>query len=107
MIWTYRIVRDEIGRYSVREVYQEEDGVIITYSKTPVAPIGSSAEDLLHQIQQLRDAFELPILSTSELESVHASPKNEQSTGTNITLQQLKEELGAEKTCIEDSSDSW
>ncbi len=106
MIWTYRIVKDEIGRYSVREVYQEQDGTLITYSKTPVAPIGSSAEDLLHQIQQLRDAFKLPILSMSELESAIPAPQDKQPTGSNITLQQLKEELGGATTCIKDSSDS-
>ena len=69
MTWTYRIVRDEIGRYSVREVFHERDGTLITYSKTPVAPVGSSAEDLLHQMQSFRDAFELPILLIADLEA--------------------------------------
>ncbi|MFN8489481.1 MAG: hypothetical protein U0350_18000 [Caldilineaceae bacterium] len=98
MIWTYRIVRDEIGRYSVREVYQERDGALITYSKTPVAPIGSSAEDLLHLMQSFRDAFELPILSIAELEAaLSKQAKNTKKTGKNISLQELKAELGLEQ----------
>jgi hypothetical protein len=98
MIWTYRIVRDEIGRYSVREVYQERDGTLLTYSKTPVAPIGSSAEDLLHQMQNFRDAFELPILSIAELEAALSKQekKSTKKTGANISLQELKAELGLE-----------
>ncbi len=98
MIWTYRVVRDEIGRYSVREVYQERDGTLLTYSKTPVAPIGSSAADLLHQMQNFRDAFELPILSIAELEAALSKQekKSTKKTGANISLQELKAELGLE-----------
>ncbi|MBU6352012.1 MAG: hypothetical protein NTV69_00575 [Caldilinea sp.] len=98
MIWTYRVVRDEIGRYSVREVYQERDGTLITYSKTPAAPIGSSAEDLLHQMQSFRDAFELPILSIAELEAVLSKQENKRTEkpGASISLQELKAELGLE-----------
>ena len=98
MTWTYRIVRDEIGRYSVREVFHERDGTLITYSKTPVAPIGSSAEDLLHQMQSFRDAFELPILSIADLEAALSkqTKKSEKKAGANISLQELKAELGLE-----------
>lgn len=98
MTWTYRVVRDEIGRYSVREVYHERDGQLISYSKTPVAPIGASAEDLLHQMQSFRDAFELPILAIAELEAALSKQvkKSERKTGANISLQQLKAELGLE-----------
>lgn len=98
MTWTYRVVRDEIGRYSIREVYQERDGTLITYSKAPVAPIGSSADDLLHQLQSFRDAFELPILSIKELEVIldKQETKSPKKAGKNITLQQLKAELEVE-----------
>lgn len=98
MTWNYRVVRDEIGRYSIRELFHERDGTLITYSKTPVAPVGSSVEDLLQQMQSFRDAFELPILSVAELAA--ALPKQDKrakkKTGENISLQQLKAELGLE-----------
>jgi len=98
MTWTYRAVRDEIGRYSVREVFYERDGTLITYSKTPVAPVGSSADDLLHQMQSFRDAFDLPILSVADLEAAISkqAKKTQDKTGSNISLEQLKAELGLE-----------
>lgn len=96
MTWTYRVVRDEIGRYSVREVYQERDGTLITYSKAAVAPIGASAEGLLHQMQSFRDAVELPILSVAELEAAvnKRQKQNAKQPEKRISLQQLKAELG-------------
>ena len=36
MIWTYRVFRDKIGRYSIREVFYERDGRLINYSKQPL-----------------------------------------------------------------------
>lgn len=98
MIWTYRVVRDELGRYSVREVFYERDGTLITYSKTPVAPVGASAEDLLHQMQSFREAFDLPILSITELEAALSNQAQEQpkKIGPNISLEQLKAELERE-----------
>lgn len=98
MTWAYRVVRDEIGRYSIREIFYERDGTLITYSKTPVAPIGSSPEDLLHQIQSYRDAFESPILSIVDLEEAvgKQAKKYQKRTGPNISLQELKAELGLE-----------
>jgi len=98
MIWSYRVCRDAIGRYSVREVFYERNGALITYSQEPAAPIGGSAEDLLKQMKWFREAFDLPILSTEELdrelEQQPARPKTE--AGKNISLQQLKAELGLE-----------
>lgn len=98
MTWTYRICRDTKGRYSVRELFHERDGTLITYSKEPVAPIGSSPEDLLKQMQWFREAFDLSILSTEDLDrelaQQPARPKPQ--TGKNISLKQLKAELALE-----------
>ena len=47
MIWTYRIFRDQNGRYSIREVFYEQDGRLLNYGKNPVVPVGSSLEDLV------------------------------------------------------------
>lgn len=99
MTWTYRICRDEKGRYSVRELFHERDGTLISYSKAPVAPIGSSAEDLLKQVEWFREAFELPILSLEELDCTLAkrTPKPKVGAGKNISLKQLKAELALER----------
>lgn len=98
MIWTYRVVYDEIGRYSVRELFYERDGALITYSSIPVAPVGSSPEELLRQMDQLREAFDLPILSTAELDAAVSKQKvaGQKETGPRISLEQVKAELIAE-----------
>jgi|GEM_PF-3268801 len=38
MLWSYRVCRDRSGRYSIREVFYEHDGRLISYGKHPVAP---------------------------------------------------------------------
>lgn len=75
MIWTYRIFRDQNGRYSIREVYYERDGRLISYSKNPVAPVGASLEDLIQLVQWFREAFDSPVLSLEAIEAeVSARP---------------------------------
>ena len=82
MIWTYRVFRDQNGRYSVREVFCERDGSIITYGKAPVALIGDSPEEVLQLIAWFREAFDLPILSIEAVDAKIAartpSPSQEQ-----------------------------
>ncbi|MBI3959955.1 MAG: hypothetical protein HY328_14175 [Chloroflexi bacterium] len=91
-------MRDEIGRYSIRELFYERDGRLITYSKTPVAPVGSSSEDLLLQMRELRGAFDLPILSTVELDATLSKQEKtgQKETGPRISLEQIKVELAGE-----------
>ena len=75
MIWTYRIFRDQNGRYSIREVYYEHDGRLISYSKKPVAPVGASLEELIQLVQWFREAFDAPVLSLEAVEAeVSARP---------------------------------
>lgn len=50
MIWTYRIFRDALGRYSIREVYYERDGSMIRYSQEPVTAVDASLEDLIRLV---------------------------------------------------------
>jgi len=98
MIWTYRVLRDDKGRYSVREVFYERDGTLITYGKAPAAPIGGSPEELLQLTKWFSEAFDLPILSIEALDAQLAAqptqPKPE--SNQNIALEQLKAELALE-----------
>lgn len=99
MIWTYRVFRDNNGRYSVREIYYEHDGTIIAYSKAPVTPVGSSFKDLMQQVQWFQDAFDLPVLSLEEIDAqIAAQPVKPQSeSGKNIPLRQIIAELEQEE----------
>lgn len=69
MLWTYRIFRDSADRYSIREVFYENNGTLITYGKKPVEALGSSLEDLLQLIHWFQEAFESPILSMETIEA--------------------------------------
>lgn len=51
MLWTYRVFRDSQGRYSIREVFYDRNNTIINYSKTPVAVVGTSIEELIQLVQ--------------------------------------------------------
>jgi len=67
MIWTYRIFRDQNNRYSIREVFYEQDGRLLNYGKNPVAPVGSSFEDLMQLVQWFREAFDSPVLALEDV----------------------------------------
>ena len=69
MIWTYRIFRDKNGRYSIREVFYEQDGRLLNYGKNPAAPVGSSLEDLMRLVQWFREAFDSPVLALEDVEA--------------------------------------
>lgn len=101
MIWTYRIFRDKNGRYSIREVFYEQDGRLLNYSKTPVAPVGSSLEDLIQLVQWFREAFDAPVLSLEAVEAeVAALPtstkKSLKERSETLSLQQVLAQLAEE-----------
>jgi hypothetical protein len=62
MIWTYRVLCDSQGCYSIRDVFYDRDDTIIDCGKTASLAIGSSLEELLQVVQRFKEAFELPIL---------------------------------------------
>jgi hypothetical protein len=101
MIWTYRIFCDQKGRYSIREVYYEDDGRLISYGKKPVAPIGASLEELIQLVQWFREAFDAPVLSLEAVEteiSAHPLPTKKPLADRSQTLsfQQVLAQFAAE-----------
>jgi hypothetical protein len=103
MIWTYRIFREKNGRYSIREVFYERDGRLLNYGKNPVAPIGSSLEDLMQLVAWFREAFDSPVLSVEAVDAeLAANPimtqpkKSLADRSQNIPLQQVLAQLEEE-----------
>jgi hypothetical protein len=98
MIWTYRVFRDSQGRYSIREVFCEQDHTIVNYSKTPVALVGASIEELMQLIQWFKEAFDLPVLVLEEIDAqIEKQETGKSSTRSrNISLEQMIAELAAE-----------
>jgi len=94
MIWTYRVFHDKDG-YCVRVVNFDRDGKLIGYSLDPAVPTGRTAEELAQDIQWFKEAFELPILTTQELDQELAShpPRHRQQQGKRKSLEALMAEL--------------
>lgn len=97
MFWMYRVFRDQTGRYSVREVFYERDGTIITYSKAPVALVGDSPEEVLQLIVWCKEAFDLPILSMETVDAQIVArptpPYDEQHPGLSLSLDEVRAAL--------------
>ncbi|MGK7929363.1 MAG: hypothetical protein AB4290_29675 [Spirulina sp.] len=93
MLWTYRVFYDNQGRYSIREVFYEQDGQIIDCSKIPVAVVGSNLEELMQLIQWFKDAFELPVLSLEETEAKIAALSDRTPSKERIPLEKAIAEL--------------
>ncbi len=95
MIVTYRVFQEENGQYTIREVFRERDGKIITYGRTPVMPKGGSLADLAQEIEDLKEALALPVLTLAEVEAETAAqppmPKRERKT---ISHAELMQKLG-------------
>lgn len=97
MIWTYRVFRDSVGRYSIREVFYEREGTITAYGKAPVAIVGASLEELMQLAKWFREAFDLPVLSIEEVEAQIAQPASLKSDRKgNISLSDVMAEFSVE-----------
>ena len=111
MIWNYRIFCDKTGRYSIREVFYEQDGRLLNYSKKPVVPLGASLKDLLEMVQWFREAFDLPVLALETIEAELAAnplPKPEKKPlsdrSQTLSFQQVLAQLAEESEKEEDSA---
>ncbi|MEC4819487.1 MAG: hypothetical protein SAK29_40385 [Scytonema sp. PMC 1069.18] len=102
MIWTYRVCRDRQGRYSIREVFYNRDKVIINYSKTPVAVVGASLEELMQLVQWFREAFDSPVLSLEEMDTHIAKlpPKQPSERSKNLSLEQVIADLAIDANLV-------
>lgn len=103
MTWTYRVFRDQTGRYSVREVFYEEDGTLIAYGKTPTALVGDSPEELLQLIAWFKKAFELPILSMDAIDAELAArpPQPPHKQRPNLSFREVVAALSTEADVVQ------
>lgn len=69
MSWNYRVVFDdinaldnEIGEYTIREVFYDEDGEVDFWGDEAAVPNGNSYEELQDDMNLFMEAFELPCL---------------------------------------------
>lgn len=69
MSWNYRVVFDdvnaldnEIGEYTIREVFYDEDGEIDFWGDEAAVPNAISYDELQEDMNLFMEAFELPCL---------------------------------------------
>lgn len=106
MMWTYRVFRDSQERYSIREVFYEDDNKIVSYAQAPVAVVGASFEELMQLVQWFREAFDLPVLSLEEIDARIAMQKSKppRDRTSNISLQQVMAELATDASSVNQKS---
>lgn len=106
MYWTYRVFRSPEEKYSLREVFYEQDGSLIRYSKEPVQAIDGSLEGLLQVILWFKEAFDLPVLTIEEMDAILAAqPERKTPDGRGISLEELRAELELEATEAAETSE--
>ena len=64
--WNYRVMEDEDGQFTLREVYYTDEKEIQSWTGE-VAPFGESEEELRNDLDYMLRAFNLPILSEVNL----------------------------------------
>jgi len=91
--WNYRVFREENGDYVIREVFYDKEDCIIGCTEDAVEPFGRSLEALARDIEWLKEALEMPVLTLADVPcELKKGPKEERSD--NISHEQLLTELG-------------
>lgn len=69
--WDYRLVKetiDEEERYTIFEVYYDEDNNVVASWDKPIVVAGSAPHEVLWRITLMLTAFEKPTLDIEDLE---------------------------------------
>jgi len=95
MIITYRVFQEENGHYSIREVFYERDGHMISYSTVPTAPLGGSISELTQELAWMVEALASPVLTIAEAEAeVAKNAARPKQAGKTISHADLVAKLG-------------
>lgn len=95
MIITYRVFQEENGQFTIREVFYERDGPMITYSASPVTPIGGSLSELTQELAWVVEALAAPVLTLTEADAeIARQPSQPKQTGPNVSHEELVAKLG-------------
>lgn len=95
MSWQYRLMRRVKGKttmyyfYEIVEYYVDEDGST-SWTEAGMSPGGESPEECKHDWELMKEAFELPPLDESELESEIAAKHQKKTWGT--VAEQVRQE---------------
>jgi len=72
--WSYRVILKN-GRYTIHEVYYDEDGEPWTCTEDPVCPECDTLDDFQAEMEHYQHALELPVLQYADLVPNHEPPE--------------------------------
>jgi hypothetical protein len=78
--YDYRVVADEDGIYSIREVFYK-DSEVVYFSEDPVSPYGEDPDDLADDIDLMIAALEKPVLQIVDGELVPLDDEDDEDAG--------------------------
>ena len=71
MAWNYRIVikTNDFGDhyYGIHDVYYNEEGLVDNCTETPCDPFGATKEELQDNMNQMAEAFTMPVLHYDDI----------------------------------------
>lgn len=95
MIITYRQFQEQNGQHTIREVFYERDGQMITYSASPITPIGGSLSELTQELAWMAEALAAPVLTLAEVDAeIVKQPARPRHKGPTISHEELVAKLG-------------
>lgn len=71
----YRVL-EKNGTYAIYEVFYNEDGEPETSTVNPLSPMVQSVDGLLHELEEMQKATDLPVLSFDGL-GTHFAEENQ------------------------------
>jgi len=66
MNWDYRVIQ-HTDRYSVHQVYYDEQGEAVGFVPEPAQPVGETVEQLSHNLIHLMGALTKPVIASDQL----------------------------------------
>ncbi len=90
--WEYRAFREDDGAYVIREVFYDDNGLLVGCTESAVEPMGESLEELAKDIDSFKEALKLPILTLADIPSRPRRKRN-RDRSKNLAVEQVRAEL--------------
>ena len=95
--WNYRVFHESDGDYIIREVFYAEDGSITGCTAEAIEPTGQTLEELAQNLDDLKAALALPILTLDDVPQPFALTQQSQRSRT-LSHEQVRAQLGLATT---------
>jgi hypothetical protein len=94
--WNYRVFREAAGDLTIREVFYDTDGQLLSCSRDAIAVEATSIDALMQLIDDLNTALHLPVLTLADIPTDQVAQPG--SAPITISHAELLAELGLTHT---------